>query len=221
MSQPIHLGVKNAAKPALIAIAVTGLCHAGNGSAQTPAPVVVNGSVPAVGPDGKRIAFVSNRTGNDDVYIISLDGSGERPLTSMPDNESNVAWTRRGKIVFAIFKDDRSVVYTIDADGKNQREMAEVPGRAVAYSPDGKRLLYMGGTWTASILNVSAPDGANPKQITNGSSIAWNMRWSPNGKWIAFTGRSDPKADLAIFQMDSEGSVPQQLSDVPGSAGGA
>jgi len=199
----------------LALVVITVVCSGRSSGAE------VQNGMPVVAPRGDRIAFLSNRTGNDDVYIVSTDGTGERALTSTPENETNVAWTRRGKIVFAIVKDERSHVYTIDVDGKNRREMAEVPGRAVAYSPDGKRLLYMGGTWTESILNVAAPDGANPKPITNGSSIAWNARWSPDGKWIAFTGRSDPKAELAIFQMDGEGSVPQQLSDVPAGEGGA
>lgn len=114
-----------------------------------------------------------------------------------------------------------TVMYTIDADGQNQRELAKVPGRGVTLSPDGQRLLYMAGTWTASKLTISAPDGSKPKEITDGSSIAWNSHWSPAGKQIAFTGRNDPKAELAIFIMSADGSARRQLTNIPPEEGGA
>src|SRR5215470_8363919 len=60
------------------------------GPTPTPRPIT-NGGLPAVSPDGKRIAFVSDRTGNDDVYLISIDGRNEQQLTHTPDPEGNVA----------------------------------------------------------------------------------------------------------------------------------
>ena len=185
------------------------------------APPARYGSLPVVSPDGKRIAFISNRNGADDVYVISLEGRNERRLTNSPDAEANVAWSRDRKILFAIFKEDFSHIYQIDADGTNQQELAKVPGRAVVLSPDGQRLLYMAGTWTASKLTVSASDGSNPKEITDGSSIAWNSQWSPDGKMIAFTGRDDPKSELAIFVINADGSGLRHLTHVPAEEGGA
>src|SRR5215813_1940455 len=193
---------------------------AGQSPTPTPRPIT-NGGLPAVSPDGKRIAFVSDRTGTDDVYVISIDGRDEKQLTRTPDAEGNVAWTRDGKILFSSFKEGFSHVCVIDADGENERELVKVPGRGVTLSRDGQRLLYMGGTWTASRLTVSAPDGSNPKEITDGSSIAWNSQWSPNGKMIAFTGRDDPKSELAVFVMNADGSGLRHLTHVPAEEGGA
>ena len=187
----------------------------------TPRPVT-SGSLPVVSPDGSRIAFTSNRTGAPDLFVIDANGTNERQLTNTPEDESNLAWTRDGKqILFAVFKDDISRLYAIDPDGKNQRELAKVPGRAPTLSPDGKRLVYMEGTWTATRLMVSALDGSNAKQITDGSSIAWNNHWSPDGKRIAFTGRNDPKGELAVFVMNADGSSRHQVTHVPAEEGGA
>jgi TolB protein len=186
----------------------------------TPAPIS-NGSLPVVSPDGKRIAFVSDRNGADDAYVISVDGRNERQLTATPDAEGNVAWTHDGKILFTVFKDGFSHLFSIDADGKNQRELAKVPGRGVTLSPDAERLLYMAGTWMASKLTISAPDGSNPKEITDGSSVAWNSHWSPDGKQIAFTSRNDPKGELAVFVMNADGSARRQVTHVPPEEGGA
>src|SRR5215471_11371361 len=112
----------------------------------TPRPITFGG-LPVVSPDGKRIAFVSDRTGNDDVYVISIDGRNEKQLTHTPDAEGNVAWTGDGKILFSSFKDGFSHVHVIDANGENEHELVKVPGRGVTLSRDGRRLLYMAGTW--------------------------------------------------------------------------
>lgn len=187
----------------------------------SPTPKPSNGSLPAVSPDGKRIAFVSDRTGADDVYVVMVDGRNERNITNTSDAEGNVAWTRDGKILFSSFKDGFSHFYSIDADSTNRRELAQVQGRGVTLSSDGKRLLYMAGTWMASKLTISAPDGSGAKEITDGSSIAWNSQWSPDGKMIAFTGRDDPKSELAVFLMNADGSSVRHLTHVAPEEGGA
>src|SRR4029453_1735311 len=74
---------------------------------------------------------------------------------------------------------------------------------------------------TASNLTVAAADGSNPKEITDGSSIAWNSRWSPDGKIIAFTGRDDPKSEVAVFLINADGSSVRHLTHVPAEEGGA
>ena len=187
----------------------------------TPTPVRSSG-LPVVSPDGSRIAFTSDRGGANDLFVISTDGSAERQLTHTPETEGNLAWTTDGKqILFSVFKDDNGRLYAIDPDGKNQRELANVAGRAPTLSPDGQRLVYMAGTWTATRLTVSALDGSNAQQITDASSIAWNNHWSPDGKRIAFTGRDNPQSELAVFVMKADGSSRRQVTHVPAEEGGA
>jgi Tol biopolymer transport system component len=189
--------------------------------APTPTPLPSSGQ-PIVSPDGSRIVFTSNRGGADDVFVISADGRNERQLTNTRESEGNLAWAASGKqILFSVFKDNTGHLYEIDVDGKNQHELASVPGRAPTLSPDARRLVYMAGTWTATRLMVSALDGTNAKQITDGSSIAWNNHWSPDGKLIAFTGRNDPKGELAVFVMNVDGSSRRQITHIPPEEGGA
>lgn len=181
-----------------------------------------HGGAPAVSPDGLHIAFLSNRTGAEELFVISTDGTGERQLTSTPDEKSALAWTADGKqILFSAFANDTSHLYAIDAEGKKQREIAKVPGRGPTLSPDGSRLLYMTGTWTATRLMLSESDGSQPKPITDGSFIAWNNHWSPDGKRIAFASRSDPKSELAIFVMNADGTGRRQLSHFAAGSGNA
>ncbi len=50
-------------------------------------------SNPAWSPDGRRIAFVSERDGNPEIYVMNSDGSGQRNLTRSPADESWFAWS--------------------------------------------------------------------------------------------------------------------------------
>lgn len=182
-------------------------------------PVVSHGAQPVVSPDGAHIAFLSNRTGADELFVISADGTGETQLTFTSDEVGNPAWTADGKqILFAIFAKEISHLYSIDPNGKNLRDIASVLGRAPTLSPDGKKLLYMAGTWTATRLMLSQLGASNARQINDGSSIAWNNHWSPDGKRIAFTSRNGPNGELAIFGMNADGTHRRQLSHfAPGS----
>ncbi len=49
-------------------------------------------SAPAWSPDGKRIAFVSQRDGNNEIYVMSADGSGQENLTQHPDMDTLPSW---------------------------------------------------------------------------------------------------------------------------------
>jgi len=184
--------------------------------------MMTHGGQPVVSPDGLHIAFLSDRTGSDEVFVVSTDGTREKQLTNTPGEKSALAWSRDGKqILFSDFANDTSDLYAINTDGSKQSEIAKVPGRGPTLSPDGSRLVYMTGTWTATRLMTAAADGAKPQPITDGSFIAWNNHWSPDGRRIAFTSRSDPKAELAIFVMNADGSKRRQLSHFATGSGNA
>jgi Tol biopolymer transport system component len=205
----------------LVVLAVVEAAWAHKAASPTPTPIT-NGGLPSVAPDGSHIAFVSNRGGAEDLFVIAADGTSELQLTHTPEHESPEGWTSHGKqVLFSIFTNDTTRLYAIDLDGKNQREIGSVPGRAPAISPDGKRVVYMAGSWTSMRLMVSALDGSNAQQITDGSSVAWNNQWSPDGERIAFTGRNDPKSELAVFVMKSDGSERRQVTHIPPAEGGA
>src|SRR5438067_9977258 len=56
-------------------------------AARAAAPLI-NGGLPVVSPDGRRIAFISNRGGADDLYVIAADGRGEAQLTHTAESET-------------------------------------------------------------------------------------------------------------------------------------
>jgi TolB protein len=186
--------------------------------------IETHGGQPVVSPDGSHIAFVSNRDGGeDDVFVIASDGTGETRLTRTPGDKGLLQWSRDGKqVVFSRFASGTSRIYAIGIDGKNEREIGSVPGRGPVFSPDGKQLVYMaGGSWTATKLMVSGADGSNARQINDGTSIAWNNHWSPDGKSIAFTSRKDSNSELALFVIHSDGSDLRQATHLATGEGNA
>jgi TolB protein len=190
--------------------------------ATRPAPQIVNGALPSVSPDGSHIAFVSNRGGMNDMFVIAATGAREVQLTHSPERESFAGWSANSQhLAFSVLKDEVSSIYIVDLDGNNLRQIARIAGRNPLLSPDGKRILYATGTWTEMRLMISAFDGSNAIQINEGTSIAWNHRWSPDGRRVAFTSRTDPKSELAVFLVNADGSGRQQVSHIPIAEGAA
>jgi Tol biopolymer transport system component len=94
-------------------------------------------------PDGRRIAFVSNRDGNHEVYVINIDGSGLRNLTRNPAGDGHPAWSPDGrKIGFVRIRGSNRDIYVMNADGSGQRNLTrDIPRRAffaIAWSPAQK-----------------------------------------------------------------------------------
>jgi TolB protein len=185
-------------------------------------PAAKNGW-PAVSPDGARIAFLSDRTGAPGIFVISATGENEVQVTHWQTEVSSPSWSRDGaQICFAAF-DGKSTtrIYSINPDGTNQRQIGQVPGQGADISPDGKQAVYnTSGSWTSTKLSVSNLDGSGARQITDGSSIAWNRRWSPDGRTIAFSGR-DSAGNLQVFLMKADGTELRQLTMASPSEGGA
>ena len=185
------------------------LCGARGQQAQRAA---IHGESPAVSPDGSAVAFLSDRDGATDVYVISADGTGEARLTRTPEAEGQPEWSADGKeIRFTVFANDASRIFAIGLDGRNPRLLGTVPGRALRLSPNGKRILYWTGTWTAMRMFAADLDGSSPKQLTDGTGVVWGARWSPDGQRIAF-GDKDAQGVLHVFVMNADGSGRRQIT---------
>jgi Tol biopolymer transport system component len=200
-------------KEQIIAIALLLAVSAGGLAAQpSPSPQTWTGD-PAVSPDGSRVAFISDRDGSTDLYVIASDGTGEVRLTKNAEKEGSPAWSADGKhVLFFVFANDESRRYRIDsADGRNVTLLGTVAGRSARGSPSGTRVLYAVGSWTAMHLMTSDPDGTNPKQITDGTFVAWGPRWSPDGRSIAFASRETAK-ELNVWVMSADGSERRRIT---------
>lgn len=81
---------------------------------------------PAWSPDGNWLAFVSDREGNEEIYLISPDGAGIVNLTNNPGNDFNPVWSPSGLyIAFLSTRDGLFSLYVMNADGSNQTKVYE------------------------------------------------------------------------------------------------
>jgi Tol biopolymer transport system component len=90
------------------------------------ATVVLLGlTVLMIGVDAQaQIAFVSNRSGNWDIYVMDADGGNPRNLTKNRHNDWHPSWSPDGKrIAFASNRDGNLEIYVMDADGGNPRNL--------------------------------------------------------------------------------------------------
>ncbi len=102
---------------------------------------------PRFSPDGKWIAFSSNRYGNYDVFVMPAEGGAARQLTYHSGADTVVGWSRDSKRV--VFSAARGLVYPgipslyeVPADGGLEQPLPVDWGYWGSYSPDGKRLAY-------------------------------------------------------------------------------
>jgi Tol biopolymer transport system component len=95
--------------------------------------------------DGK-IAFVSDRDGNREIYVTDPAGKVQRNLTRNPANDMSPAWSPDGtKVAFVSDRDGRGVqfgVYVMDADGSNVRQLAS-EGEDPCWFPDGATIAFV------------------------------------------------------------------------------
>jgi TolB protein len=98
---------------------------------------------PAWSPDGRSIAFISNRTGSDQLFI---DGGSQKRLTSTGFNYDPV-WSPDGRrIAFVSNRDTAEQIYVMNADGSQQTRLIAgergLDEAGAAWSPDGRRIAY-------------------------------------------------------------------------------
>jgi TolB protein len=181
--------------------------------------------LPDWSPDGRGVAFVSNRDHKDrEVYVMGMDGGDVRRLTFNESFEESPAWSPDGKrLAFTRIlseQGDTGIVsngelFLIDPDGKNEVRLTRKEGydSGAAWSPDGSMIAFYGKrdtTWDIFIIDA---DGRNLRNITHDAIEDYSPSWSPDGAWIAFT--SGTRANYDVWIVRPDGSQRTRLTTQP------
>ena len=158
-------------------------------------------------PDSK-IAFQTNRDGNEEIYVMDADGSNQINLTNNAAVETKPSWSPDGsQIVFDSDRDGNWEIYIMDADGSNPTNLTNnaADDQRPAWSPDGSKIAF-GSDRDGSLdeIYVMNTDGSNPVRLTNNTDNDLAPSWSPDSSKIAFRSFRDGNGE--IYVMDADGS---------------
>jgi Tol biopolymer transport system component len=124
-------------------------------------------------PDCQKIAFVSRKDGDDEIYIMNADGSEPTRLTNNTFSDIAPAWSPDGrKIVFQSNRDGNVEIYTMNADGTDQTRVTNYPGRDQDpdWSPNGRMIAFERDVEPIANLTLQVfvmnADGTHPMQLT-------------------------------------------------------
>ena len=156
---------------------------------------------PAWSPDGKWIAFTSERNGSADLYRVQIDGSGLERLTDDPAFEDQAAYSPDGRqIVFVTTRAGGTAdLWILDVQTHRAKPLTSGPGGDFrpAWSPDGKWIAFSSdresslpmakGRWEHLHLvdiYMVRPDGSGLKRLSRHGDFCGSPKWAGDSKSV-------------------------------------
>ncbi len=191
---------------------------------QQPGADEINES-PAFSPDGKDIVFVSNKSGDKDIFIAGRTGTNPTDLTQnnaatdidpafSPDGNSIVFASNLNSESFPNLNGDFEI-FRMNPDGSNLTRLTAnaVNDTRPSYSPDGSRIVFASERTSGEtdLFIMDSLDGANEAALSGGSDIDFDPVFSPDGTQVIFARDQNLTKELWVLNSDGSG-FPTQLT---------
>lgn len=167
----------------------------------------------SVSDDGETLASIQVQTLTNIYVASSKDVEHSAQVTPGTGRYFDLAWTSEDRILYASDSTGEADLWTIRADGSDQRQITSGGGLkwAPVSSPDGKYIAYhsnVSGSWNIWRAN---PDGSDPVQITQGPRDSNWPHFTPDSKFVVFH-QTDPGGQLNLWKVPTGGGAPIQLT---------
>lgn len=162
-----------------------------------------------------RIAFVSDRNGHSDIWVMNSDGSGQTALTNDDFDDISPVWSPDGtEIVFVSNRDDgRYQLYAVPYKGGRIRKLSQSSGTksCPVFSPDSKEIAFV----NAGKISVREVDGRHEHQVLPSEeqtkiaafqeqNISYGqVDWASSRTWLAAVRRLDPGEVIDLLNMQT------------------
>jgi TolB protein len=165
------------------------------------------------GPFLSRIAFISDRTGSSELWVMDWNGSNPKQLTKHGSIALAPVWAPDGnRMIFTSFLRGAPGLYELIPQEGYLRQLWSQGGvnSSASYSPDGGQIAFASSADGNTDIYTMSTEGGTPRRLTTARGIDTQPAWAPNGRQIAFT--SARAGTPQIFLMDSDGSNVRQLT---------
>ncbi len=182
---------------------------------------------PVFSPDGRWIAFSSNRHGSYDVFVAPTQGGKPRRLTFDSSADDVNGWSPDGKEV--LFTSTRSTafpraqeLYTVPAEGGRQQRISLDEGRDGVFSPKGDKIAYVRGpgTWyrkgyrgsSNDDIWVCDADGTHNHRLTTFTGQDGSPMWGADGQYVYYVSEYFGTPANVVKQAADGKSPPVQVT---------
>ena len=165
------------------------------------------------GPFLSRIAFVSDRSGQSELWMMNWDGADPKQLTKHGSIALAPTWSPDGRhLVFTSFLRGTPALYLLTPSEGYLKLLWDKGGvnSSAAFSPNGKTIAFASSVDGNVDIWVIPTSGGAGRRLTTAKAIDTQPTWAPNGRQIAFT--SARSGSPQIYQMDIDGTNVRRLS---------